>query len=219
MDQRQQREYERLRRRLNQTETMDSDLDDTGGADHLNVGTATTAATGEVRASDDIVAGAALGAGLVTLAPAATIHAQQQTIGNDVGREESLVNGFDSVLERTIHARLATIDATVASLWTYQIPAATTVMIEAKVYARRTGGVSGTAHDSAGYIIRGTFKNVGGTTATIVGAINADYTAEDQAAWNATLDVNGQNIRLRVTGAAGNNVTWHGIIKPCQVST
>lgn len=32
--------------------------------------------------------------------------------------------------------------------------------------------------------------------------------AEDQAGWDATLDINSTNVRVRVTGAADNNVTW-----------
>ncbi|MGD0948619.1 MAG: hypothetical protein ABSA52_14460 [Candidatus Binatia bacterium] len=33
--------------------------------------------------------------------------------------------------------------------------------------------------------------------------------AEDQAGWDATLVPSGMNVIVRVTGAAGNNITWH----------
>lgn len=212
-----ERELARQRRQLNRTETMETDIDDSGGLDLLNVGTSTSAVTGEVRASANIVA-AKVGGGLDSMTPAAPLHAQQQTQDTVAVRIET-VAANDNVIEDVIQSRAATTDATVTTLWSYTIPASTTVMLDVHVVARRTGGVSGTAHDTGAYVIRGAFKNVGGTTATIVGAINADFTAEDQAGWNATLDVNAQNIRLRITGAAGNNITWHATIRFYQVST
>lgn len=65
----------------------------------------------------------------------------------------------------------------------------------------------GTAGDSAGYIKTGVFKNVAGTV-TLVGSVVNVMTSEDQAAWDVTLTVNGQNVEVRVTGASGNNITW-----------
>jgi hypothetical protein len=81
-------------------------------------------------------------------------------------------------------------------------------MLVATVTARRTGGSAGAAEDGASYIVAATVKNVGGT-ATLIGAVSALYTAEDQAAWNCTIDVTGATARVRVTGAANNNITWH----------
>ena len=91
-------------------------------------------------------------------------------------------------------------------------------MIEAQVISRRTGGTAGTAEDGAGYVIRGTYKNVAGT-ATLIGAVNADYTAEDQAGWAATFNVTGATVTLDVTGAADNNVTWHMTARVWQVGS
>ncbi len=85
--------------------------------------------------------------------------------------------------------------------------------------ARRTGGSSGTAEDGAGYKIQGTYKKVSGTTATLIGAVNAAYTAESQSAWDATFTVSSGNVLLRVTGAANNNVTWHSTCRMYQVGT
>lgn len=102
-----------------------------------------------------------------------------------------------------------TTDATVTVLDTIPMGVLTAPInvIESVVTGARTGGSSGTAGDSAGYKIIATYKNVAGTV-TLVGSIVVVMSSEDQAAWNCTFAVNGQNIELRVTGAANNNVTW-----------
>jgi hypothetical protein len=81
-------------------------------------------------------------------------------------------------------------------------------MIEARVIARRTGGTAGTAEDAAGYNMFGTYKNTAGTVA-LIGTVLAGYTAESQAAWNATLVISGSTVIVQVTGALNNNITWH----------
>ena len=143
--------------------------------------------------------------------PLAQLHALQGTLGSDVLRIESVATN-DDVRESTYQNRVATTNNTQTTLQSFTIPATTTVLLNCTVTARRTGGSAGTAEDSAGYGIRGTYKNVAGT-ATLVGAIDANYTAEDQAAWDATLDVTGATTRVRVTGATNNNITWHSTCK------
>lgn len=155
--------------------------------------------------------------GINQSAPACRFHLTESTIGNEVFRIESTATN-DDPSDRFYHGRAATTDATVTTINTIAVAATTTVMIEAHVRARRTGGTSGTAEDAAGYIIAGTYKNVAGT-ATLVGAVSADYTAEDQAGWDATLTASGGNVLLRVTGAANNNVTWHSTVRVMQVSS
>ena len=115
-------------------------------------------------------------------------------------------------------ARVATTNATQTTLATITIPATTTVKIRASVVARRTGGAAGTAEDGAGYEIVATVKNVAGT-ATLIGAVAALVTQEDQAAWDATIDVTGATARVRVTGAVDNTVTWHATYEVEYVST
>jgi hypothetical protein len=94
---------------------------------------------------------------------------------------------------------------------TLQIPADTTMLIEAVVVARRTGGASGTAQDGGGFIWYGTFKNVGGT-ATIISApiLNA---MSDQASWTIGYGIAGDLINIQATGAAANNIMWTSTIR------
>ena len=103
-------------------------------------------------------------------------------------------------------ATVSTTDATVTTLATIAIPSSTTVVIEAVVRARRTGGTAGTAEDAAGYSIVTCYKNVAGT-ATEVGE-TAVFTAEDQAGWACTFSASSSNALLRVTGAVDNNIDW-----------
>ncbi len=141
----------------------------------------------------------------------------QATLGNIVEQLTSTATNDDPT-ELVYQNRAATTDATVTTLHTFTVPVTTTYMIEAKVQARRTGGASGTAEDGAGYIRRALIKNVAGT-ATIVGVVQDGFTAEDQAAWDCTIDVTGGTARVRVTGAAGNNITWHMTARIYQVSS
>lgn len=127
--------------------------------------------------------------------------------GTEVERIRSTATNDDPT-RKLVQNRVATTNATVTTIETIAVPSSTTIFIEAYVVARRTGGVSGTAEDGAGYIVRGTYKNSGGT-ATVIGAVSAEFTAESQAGWDCTLTVSSGNVLLRVTGAAGNNVTWH----------
>lgn len=104
-------------------------------------------------------------------------------------------------------ATVNTTDATVTTLQTIATASDISYTVETMVVARRTGGAAGAAGDSAGYKLFATFKNVAGTL-TQVGATDK-VAQEDQAGWDADFDVNTTNIRVRVTGAVDNNVTWN----------
>ena len=137
----------------------------------------------------------------------AQCHVLEPTVGNAVWMLQSTATNDDPNLTVT-QGRAATTNATVTTLQTIAITASRTYQIEARVSARRTGGVAGTADDGASYVIHGSYTTKAGTV-TLLGALSATYTAEDQAAWDATLTISGANVLVRVTGAADNNITWH----------
>lgn len=145
------------------------------------------------------------------------LNLQQDSLGTAVITISSVATNDDPT-QITYQNRVATTDATVTTLHTFTVPTSTSYMITAYVIARRTGGASGAAEDGAGYVIRGLYKNTAGTVA-LIGAVNADFTAESQAGWDATLDVTGATVRVRVTGAASNNVTWHCTANIWQVAS
>lgn len=112
-----------------------------------------------------------------------------------------------------------TTDGTQTTLATIPITASRTYMITARVVARRTGGSAGTADDGASYERRGTYTTKSGTV-TLMGSVQTLGTdAEDQAGWDVTLDISTTNVRVRVTGATNNNVTWMGDITVQSVAS
>lgn len=150
-------------------------------------------------------------------APLARLHLIESTAGNEVFRIETVATNSDPS-ERVYQNRVATTNATQTTLHTFTIDATTTVMIEAQVTARRTGGTAGTAEDGAGYVIRGTYKNVAGT-ATLIGALDLTYTAEDVAGYDATFTLAGATVLCSVTGIASTNIVWHLTARTWQLST
>ena len=91
--------------------------------------------------------------------------------------------------------------------------ASSSAMFETRVHAIRTGGTAGTAQDSASYVRRATYKRVGAAAPTLVGAIQDDFTVEDQAGWDCTFVVSTNTIQVQVTGAADNNISWQVITR------
>jgi hypothetical protein len=107
----------------------------------------------------------------------------------------------------------------VTTLATIAVSASYTYLIEARIVARRTGGAAGTADDGASYVRRGTYTTKTGTV-TLMGAVEVIGTdREDQAGWDATLDISTTNVRVRVTGAVDNNVTWMADVSVVRVSS
>lgn len=75
------------------------------------------------------------------------------------------------------------------------------------VLARVTARETADSDEAAGYILAATFKRDGNVLA-IVGAATVVHSAEDTGGWAATLDADGDDIRVRVTGAAATLVKW-----------
>lgn len=151
-------------------------------------------------------------------AASALLHVAQQTVGNEVLRVESVATNDDPNLV-TRQYRTTTTNATITTLATIALTASKTYQVEARVVARRTGGVAGTAEDGAGYIVHACFATIAGVT-TLIGAVNQLVVQESQAGWDCTIDSDGAgNIRVRVTGAANNNVTWHATVLMSDVGS
>lgn len=148
--------------------------------------------------------------GFEQTSPQATVHVTQATVGNEILRLDSTATNDDPV-DKWYHGRAATTDATTTTINTIAISANNTYLIEARVRARRTGGTAGTADDAAAYIVRGTYKTAAGAV-TLVGALTAEYTAEDVAGYDATLAISATNVLVRVTGVLDTQITWHSTV-------
>ena len=81
--------------------------------------------------------------------------------------------------------------------------------MKVKVWGRRSGGSAGTAEDQARYVVEAQFNRDGVSAVT---EKDTDFLSvfEDQAAWDLTFEISGQNILVRVTGALNNDVEWRG---------
>lgn len=142
--------------------------------------------------------------------PEAQLHVQASD-ANVLILQTSPLNTTSGPDLRIFQVDQATVDNTTTSLGEITLAESTIYLFEARVVARRTGGAAGTTDDGAAYIIRAAAKNIAGT-ATLIGAVEAALTREDQAGWAATIDVNADTLRVRITGAVDNNISWHGTI-------
>lgn len=103
----------------------------------------------------------------------------------------------------------------VTSVLRIPVQSGKTVMIQAHIVARRTGGSAGTDGDSAFYVLTGAYKNVNGT---LTGIASPDlYGGEDQAGWNVGFTTSGENAVVTVKGAVNNNITWESTISTYTV--
>lgn len=130
-----------------------------------------------------------------------------------LGRKDSITLKYNAFTEefdevgRCIFPReTQTTDATLANLWAYEIRDATVVSVKATVTASQSD-----LSNSATYEITGLFRRNGG--AAIKESSVKPVEIETNAAWNADLNVVGNEIRLQVTGAAATTIDWHGNVK------
>jgi len=115
-------------------------------------------------------------------------------------------------MEYHLSATVQTTDATVTTCGSYTLPDETVALIEARVVGRLSTGTA------AGYIRVGTFQQETAGTTVQVGLLNVTnlYGAEDTATWDATLDISGAAVRVRVTGVAATTIDWLAIIDVVQ---
>jgi hypothetical protein len=123
---------------------------------------------------------------------------------------------FNTFLTGQIITSVTTTDATVTTIATIPIPSSTTLLIQALVTGRRTGGSAGATDDAATYEFSASYKNLGGV-ATELGESNI-FSAEDQPTWNCTLSPSGSNALLQVTGAINNTINWSVSYTVTQIS-
>lgn len=137
---------------------------------------------------------------------------------------DKVKNAFFSGLLNTIYqlwnatysirfnAKVKTTDASVTPIIRTPVPNGKTVMINASIVARRTGGLAGADGDSAFYDLTGGYKNIGGVL-TGIGTPSL-FGGEDQVAWGVGFTISAQEAVVTVQGAANNDITWE-----CTIST
>lgn len=141
--------------------------------------------------------------------------------------QDKEMGGFFNALLRTVYQiwnevfsirfkeKTTTTDATVTPLQRVLVDTNKSVYIEARVVARRTGGSSGTAGDTAFYVLQGCFKNIGGTVSLVASTILNG--GEDQAGWDCGFAISGTQAVVVGTGAVDNNITWESTVSFYEV--
>jgi hypothetical protein len=153
--------------------------------------------------------------------PASGVGVKKLTLG----KELKTLGAYDVILEAVADVQLklppascelasldikestiSTTDATPAALRIYTTSAGKTHLISGYVYARWTGGVAGSAGDSAAYRVEIIAKDIAGTV-TIVGS-RITIIGETQASWDVTLGTGASAVKINVVGEVDNNINW-----------
>lgn len=122
-----------------------------------------------------------------------------------------LITDFSNALLTTINGSGTTVDATPSTLGTQFVP----VNGEGYFVELIAVGTKSDGSQAAAYKVLGAYRRVGGVT-SLVGALNLLFTAEDDAAWDATLIISANNIRPQVTGKAATNIGWQVYLRVYQ---
>ncbi len=140
---------------------------------------------------------------------------------------DRLKNGFFNALINTIYqmwtalygirlkAKITTTDATVTGAVRLPLDSGKTMMVQAHIVARRTGGSAGVDGDGAFYVLTGAYKNIAGVL-TGIASPNL-YGGEDQAAWNVGFSSSGQDVVVTVAGDVGTEITWEVTVSAYEV--
>lgn len=103
-------------------------------------------------------------------------------------------------------ATTTTTDATPTTIQSQATSSGKSYLVESRVTARQTGGATGSVGDSAAFVYRCLFKNVGGTLSKV---------DDELVTLNEALGLGGiaavvssTNIAVQVTGAASRNLSW-----------
>ncbi len=203
----------------NAANSGDIDVITVDASDNIIIGENTDAAKVQVRVKSAglleyyinnvlVVSLAGSSGSLVFTAPASCIYTVAGTTYFSSGSGSNTPTFFyrgngDATLWYNEWKTVQTTTATVTTIDSFTLSDNTTYNVEAWI----TGDVSSGAN-SAGYIVMATVKRTGGGAATLVGTANQIHVREDDAAWDATIDVTGNDCRVRVTGVAATTINW-----------
>lgn len=94
-----------------------------------------------------------------------------------------------------------TTDATVTTVFTAAPADGKVHAVTAKIIGKKTDGSQAARYDLE-FLVRRS-----GATTTLVG-MNRVVEIEDDSTWNADIDVNGTDFRVRMTGVVGATIDW-----------
>ena len=120
-------------------------------------------------------------------------------------------DGTDIVGEariRQVQERASTSDATPLGMASALLPEKTACMVKLMASGYDTNDT-----DRAGYCKMAMVYRVSGVAAVGGGGVVNIFTDETDAAWQATIGVQGNNVRAVVTGKAGQTIWWHCVLE------
>ena len=136
-------------------------------------------------------------------------------IATDTALFDGALSAVDTTVQKALETldeaaaiirRVSTTDATVTAIYTFAIPEDTTVTIMVDFAGKRTNGTG-----RLGYRRRTMVYREGAGAAAFQGGINTPMNKDGGGAggsWDATIDLSGNTLRVIVTGAAAENVSW-----------
>jgi len=110
------------------------------------------------------------------------------------------------------NATTQTTSSAVTTLWSQTLSDESACLVEAHVVAKKDD-----ASDRAAYVRRALVYRDGGA-AVMQGAVSTTETIESDAAWDCTVDVSGNDVRVRVTGKAATTIDWDAHMKMQDLS-
>lgn len=118
------------------------------------------------------------------------------------------------LFDGTLRAAIQTTDSTVTTLANLTLSEGKSYHVEARVIARE-----GDIVNTSAYIRRALVSRATGGSAVLQGTDVDVWTLESSsaAAWDIELDVNSNDVRLRVTGDASTTIEWKCIIRLIEV--
>lgn len=118
---------------------------------------------------------------------------------------------FSVYLPAERRAAVQTTNETETTLDSFTLAEGKVYLIEASVAAKQGDT------NRAIYVRRACVYRPSGGSATLQGAVQDSLTVESNSAWDCTINVSGNDVRVRVTGAASTNINWVCFAKILEV--
>jgi hypothetical protein len=127
------------------------------------------------------------------------------------------LSGVDKAkLDRFQIAIVTTTDATVTTILSITLAATECLLIVADTVAQRTD----TTADVAGYTRRAVVRREAAGAASLVSTVDTiglDKESAGSVTWDATIDVSGNDVRVRVMGQAAKTVNWRTLVQTVRI--
>jgi len=124
----------------------------------------------------------------------------QDAVDKKHDRQHDICSSSDH--DRVDKSSVQTTDDVETTLWSKTLDDNKAYLLEVRIAARQADGAN-----RAAYIRRVLVYRAGGD-ATIQGSVLDELTVESDSSWNATIDTSGNDVRVRVTGAASTTINW-----------